>query len=493
VRSNGLEQKGGRYVHHCDRDRVSECVPVRFVQACRRGHIEDFRWMEFAHAGGARCPSPQLRLLESETGDFGEIVVACACGKRQKLITATVPEASPTCGGHRPWLGPEAREECEEPLRLLVRTASNSYFPQVVSALSIPDPGRKLHEAVRSVWDVLKVVSAETLPAFRTIEKVQVALAGHDDASVLAVVGEIWGGGDRVWEPLRTAEFKTFVEQEFEKPGDLPGHDERFYARRVVPENGLPPRVSRVVLAKKLREVRVQVGFTRIEPPTPDLQGEYDLGVTSAQVRLSQTWLPASEMRGEGVFVQLDEAAVREWEQRPAVVARDRELEAGYRDWAASMEKPPPYPGARFYMLHSLSHLLVSAISLECGYAASAIRERLYSSLPSEAVPMAAVLLTTGTAGTEGTLGGLVEQGRRIGAHLRRAWDLGVLCSNDPVCAAHSPRGDHEERHLEGAACHGCLFIAECSCERFNRYLDRALVVPAIGHDPALAFFGERP
>lgn len=495
VRSNGLEMKGGRYIHRCDRERVSECVPVRFVQACRRGHIEDFRWMEFAHTGGARCASPQLRLLETETGDFGEIVVACACGKRQKLITATVPEARPTCGGHRPWLGPEAKEDCSEQLRLLVRTASNSYFPQVVSALSIPDPGRRLHDAVRLHWDILKAASAETLPAFRTIEKVRVSLAGYDDASVLAVVGELRGGGERTWEPLRTAEFKTFLEQEYEKPGDLPGQDERFYARRVVPEGGLPDgaKVARVVLAKKLREVRVQVGFTRIEPPTADLQGEYDLRVAPADVRLTESWLPASEMRGEGVFVQLDEAAVREWEERPAVVARDRELAEGYKTWAASIENPPPFPGARFYMLHSLSHLLVSAISLECGYAASAIRERLYSSLPSDAVPMAAVLLTTGTSGTEGTLGGLVEQGRRIGAHLRRAWDLGVLCSNDPVCASHSPRADQEERHLEGAACHGCLFIAECSCERFNRHLDRALVVPTIGHDPTLAFFTERP
>jgi hypothetical protein len=49
------------------------------------------------------------------------------------------------------------------------------------------------------------------------------------------------------------------------------------------------------------------------------------------------------------------------------------------------------------------------------------------------------------------------------------------------------------ERHLEGAACHGCLFIAESSCEWFNRRLDRALVVPTIGHPAGLAFFATRP
>lgn len=60
-------------------------------------------------------------------------------------------------------------------------------------------------------------------------------------------------------------------------------------------------------------------------------------------------------------------------------------------------------------------------------------------------------------------------------------------------CTAHDPSLESSDRHTEGAACHGCLYIAECSCERFNKYLDRALVVPTIGNDPALAFFAVRP
>ena len=86
-----------------------------------------------------------------------------------------------------------------------------------------------------------------------------------------------------------------------------------------------------------------------------------------------------------------------------------------------------------------------------------------------------------------------MEEGRRIRHHLREAWDLGRLCSNDPVCAAHDPSAEASDRRTEGAACHGCLYIAECSCERFNRFLDRALVVPTIGNDIALAFFRDRP
>jgi len=151
------------------------------------------------------------------------------------------------------------------------------------------------------------------------------------------------------------------------------------------------------------------------------------------------------------------------------------------------------FPGVRFYLLHSLAHLLLTAISLECGYAASAIRERIYCAAAGVAEPpMAGILLST-TTGSDGTLGGLVEEGRRLRHHLQQAWDLGRLCSNNPVCAAHDPTRGRDDRTLEGAARHGCLYIAECSCERFNRYLDRALVVPTLGNDPQLAFFGDRP
>jgi hypothetical protein len=248
------------------------------------------------------------------------------------------------------------------------------------------------------------------------------------------------------------------------------------------------------VLAPKLREVRVQIGFTRLEPVSADLEGEFDLGVQSARLGLATDWLPATEIQGEGVFIQLDEAAVREWESRRAVLARADALRAGHRAAADRNPGLGKFLGSRFYMLHSLSHLLITAISLECGYSASAIRERIYCN-PSrtDATPMAAILLSTGTSGSDGTLGGLVEQGRHVLEHLRRAFDMGRLCSNDPICACHSPEDDPAERHLEGAACHGCLFVSEPSCERYNRFLDRALVVPCLGQEPELAFFGERP
>lgn len=503
---DGLERKGGRYVHQCANGKRGDCVPVRFVGACTRGHLEDWPWVRFAHhkSGGQPCHAPDLRLDEGATGDFSEIEIRCrTCNDGNRLSSALAETAKPPCNGQRPWLGNEGVQECEERLRLLVRTASNSYFSQVVSALSLPSDDRAaLADAVASVWKTLEVVAGNPalLAAFRHIPDVQKALAPWSDDAVLVAIRARASGEAVLREPLRSAEFRQLRDAPDESPGDRPQRGDNFFVRRLRPrpQDPLPAVVTRVVLAHKLREIRAQLGFTRIEALTPDLQGEYDLGVTSASLGLTTNWLPATEVLGEGVFVELDEQAVFKWEELPAVKARAAALLEGFNAWAIRFEPEhrPFFPGVRFYLLHSLSHLLITAISFECGYAASAIRERIYCAPHDDHKPsgaMAAILLSTGTPGTEGTLGGLVEQGRFLRQHLRRAFDEGVLCSNDPVCASHSPAADHAERYLEGAACHGCLFIAEPSCERHNQYLDRALVVPTIGHPPELAFFRTCP
>jgi hypothetical protein len=282
---------------------------------------------------------------------------------------------------------------------------------------------------------------------------------------------------------IRTAEWLQFLAQPLEKPGEMPrDRSELFWARRIARPSGLPDVVQHVVLARRLREVQAQVGFTRIEPLSKDLQGRYDLEVELAPLSLQRDWVPVTEVQGEGVLLVLDEGLVHEWEKSEPVKGRTEMLYKAWERWKAQSKSKLPFPGARLYLLHSLAHLLMTEVALECGYPASSIHERLYCAAHDAAVPMAGILLMTGTTGAEGTLGGLVEEGRRLGRHLARAWESARLCSNDPVCAHHEPLG-LDDRHLEGAACHSCLFLPECSCERFNQYLDRALVVPTLGHE----------
>lgn len=482
TRYQSLDYKRGRFLHDCG----SACVPVRFVQACPAGHIDDLNWIGLVHQGEP-CEAVSLKLQEPPTGDFSEVRAECeTCGKSRRLIDMKIPEARPDCRGERPWLGREGVEECEEKASLIVRTASSAYFSQVDSALSIPAGDHALYDTVVAHQGVLIAATPQTLPAFRMIPAIGPALEPYSDEQVLTTVALLKAGKKPERAPIREAEYERFMGEPLETPGLIAPRDAEFFARRadIAPISG----IERVVLTHKLREVRVQVGFTRLDFPAPSFSGEHDLGVRTAPLGLTTDWLPAVEVFGEGVFLVLDEGAVQAWEQRPEVEARAAELQSAHEAHYAGSTSPPAFPGARFYLLHSLAHLLVTAVSLECGYSASAIRERIYCAAADSTGPMAAILLSTATPGTEGTLGGLVSQGRVIADHLAHAQRLGRLCSNDPVCAAHDPTSPGDRR-ADGAACHGCLYIAESSCEFFNRFLDRALVVPCLGKPPELAFF----
>ena len=201
------------------------------------------------------------------------------------------------------------------------------------------------------------------------------------------------------------------------------------------------------------------------------------LNVRRADLSDPIEWLPAIENRGEGIFIQFNSAAIEKWMTRPQVLERARELAKGLELWrkdhGASGSQSINLP---YIFLHSFAHLLLTAIALECGYPASSIRERIY------AIPKVGygVLLFTGSSDAEGTLGGLVDTGRRIHQFVHQALELGRLCSNDPVCAQHEPANQLERRYLHGAACHGCQLLAETSCEMMNNYLDRALVVRTV-------------
>jgi len=111
--------------------------------------------------------------------------------------------------------------------------------------------------------------------------------------------------------------------------------------------------------------------------------------------------------------------------------------------------------------------------------------------LPGMLEPLlAGVLIYTAAPDSEGTLGGLVSLGEpeNLGRHIEQALEAMRRCSSDPLCAEHHPYRDGVSLH--GATCHACLFASETSCERGNKYLDRAVLVPTFETDK-LAFLDE--
>jgi hypothetical protein len=470
-------------------------VPVRFVRACRAGHIADIDWYAFTHNGPSECAKQQRQLYIDErgtSGDLTEVWVRCECGKADRSLAQAARlqnKALGNCDGSRPWLGPYTKEPCGEPSRLLIRSASNAYFSQMMSVISLPERDEVVHRAVDAVWSFLEAVeSQEDLQYERRKSTVKTALEGLTNEEVLADL-QSRRTGAKPDKPVKVAELETLIAAKEELGEDRP--EGIFYAR-ALPKSAwdrpwMEP-IERVVLVHRLREVEAQVGFTRFESAGADIQGELDLGVRRAALAREITWLPAFENKGEGVFLQFKTEAIKKWLSDGDVQRRSMDLMLGFKEWSKEQHgSKREFPGPPYVMLHSFAHLLITAIALECGYPASSIRERIYA-IPDVGY---GILLHTGSSDSEGTLGGLVQAGRRIHESIRNALEFGALCSNDPVCAQHSPASDQEQRFLHGAACHGCLLISETSCEHRNDFLDRALVVRTVENCGA-EFFSEK-
>lgn len=460
-------------------------VPVRFVRACRYGHIGDIDWYFFLHGNDNTCRNQGRFLFMDErgtSGDLSEIWIRCSCGKAERSmaqIAIQKAEVFGRCDGARPWLGPAMREPCQEMNRLLVRTASNAYFPQRMSVISLPERSESVRDAVSAVWDFLETAEDEAdVAKERKKTKVREALDGITDAEVWATIQARRNPLQVQDKSVKSAELETLISVSEEIGDDRP--EGIFYARTLPRTEWDQPWMSgieKVILVQRLREVMALVGFTRFEAAAPDTEGELDMGVRRADLARNVSWVPAVENRGEGIFLQFSRESIEAWLQRPAVVERAVQLRRGFAAWKAEHSSSSrQFAGPAYIMLHSFAHLLITTIALECGYPASSIRERIYA-LPNIGY---GVLLYTGSSDSEGTLGGLIEVGRRIASTIRSAIDLGILCSNDPVCSQHVPESPHERSFLLGAACHGCLLVAETSCEQQNDLLDRSLVVRTV-------------
>ncbi|MEV4621207.1 DUF1998 domain-containing protein [Asanoa sp. NPDC049573] len=481
-------------------------VAARFVLACSAGHLDDFPYAAFVHHGGA-CPNashPRLR-MDDRGGNLGaNVEIRCVpCGARRNMKEVLGPrgaEKLPRCRGRWAHLSDFDRDACKGQLKLLVLGASNQWFAQTLSALAVPPTGAsELQAKVEQHWSTFEGMEN---PAFLKFARQAVPVVKREferwsDEQIWAAVERHRAGpkGDddeKGYPDLHTPEWEIF------SAGELPPATDDFTLRR--DPNGVPGELKEVyadvIQAERLREVRALVGFTRLDAPDPM---DPDLVKRAPLSKANPDWVPASEVRGEGIFLRLPQDLLADWERRvddTECMVAHREAYGRFRRSRYSGRIPGGFdamkhwPGARYLALHTLSHLLIRTIALECGYSSASLSERIYAGNDTDP-RRAGILIYTAVPDAEGTLGGLVSLAEHD--HLvrltRRALTDAMHCSSDPLCAERLPH-DPEE-FLHGAACHVCLFVSETTCERGNRFLDRRFVVP-IG-DPDLALFRELP
>jgi len=491
-----------RYVHaNCTKPgKPPTVIPARFVVACKNGHLDDFPWREFVHNGPTNC-NGGLKLLEpSATGEAASIFVQCEganCGAIRPMSDAFKMDlmALPVCKARRPHLRDHDEAGCKMPngqemrMEPMLQGASNSWFGITLSALSIPQASGKLRQLIEDHWTILEKVQSE-----QNIELLQQVTPQLRDLSEYAPA-EIWQAvqakktaeSEESGEPsdLKTPEWQVYIDPDSAEKG------RDFQLRVARPPERYAKYFEKIVLAERLREVRALVGFTRIESPSDyDHPAAFPEGQRARLSRTQPTWIPSSEIRGEGLFFQFKEDLIQKW------VKKNKGLEGvfleAHQRWRIARKLEPPhefYPGIRFVLLHSFAHALIRQLAVECGYTTASLRERIYSRNPGEDGPeMAGVLIYTAAPDSEGTLGGLVSLGKpeTLERHLDQALDNMRLCASDPLCAEHHPYRDGTTLHA--ASCHACLFAPETSCERGNKYLDRAVLVSTVERSD-LAFF----
>jgi hypothetical protein len=473
--------------------RDADAVPARFLLACRAGHLDDFPWHYYVHGGKSDCRG-KLRFFEDGASMQTEnLWVKCdGCPKARNLAQAfgKIGQANlPACRGRHPHLD-TFDANCEEEARAVLLGATNSWFPITLSALAIPPKGdNPLSQLIADGWNFFEDSESESQVLFvvKTLSKTG-DLAGIDQYDYK----EIWaaiqahkasGGDDEsVGESdIKSPEWDVLVQAN--PPTDYP----HFMSKKVQTPIGFEPYITRVLLLERLREVNALLGFTRVEAPEEAGEGKDKPKMASLSYRKPE-WVPASQVHGEGIFIQFSEDAITKWEKLTAVFKVEQRLRGGNRGWRNSRHLNPDegYPGTRYAMLHTLAHLLIRELALECGYNAASIRERIYADT-SYGPHQAGILIYTAAADSDGTLGGLVDLGKpeNLGRLLEQALARSKICSSDPLCSEHDADKD---RSLHGAACHACSFVAETSCERGNRFLDRSLLIPTLESDAA-AFF----
>jgi hypothetical protein len=354
------------------------------------------------------------------------------------------------------------------------------WFNVSLSALHLPDEN-PIASLVAEHWDILSnlptaaldqvIAGMPALHALRDLPAGQLVTAIDTERQRRLDVGDT-----ETPSGLLIAEWDLFSHPTTSR------RDDDFLAMPTPTPGQFQGLLENVVQVERLREVQASLGFTRIDSPGyGDPQPRHCAPLSTARIG----WVPAVERRGEGIFLQFHEGLIADWcqqvDQHPDVVAL-REAYGRWRD-NRDLERDSAFPVARYLFVHTLSHLLLREIALECGYSSASIRERLYVGLPDQ--PTAGVLLSTAASDSEGTLGGLVALGeaRFLGRLIDQAIDHAATCSSDPLCAERIPEAPSDQLHA--AACHACLFISETSCEAGNRWLHRGAVVD-LGNDLAL-------
>jgi hypothetical protein len=491
-------------------------VQVAFIALCPDGHLQDFPFRDWVHArADARCGGELKLSLSGAT--LAAQSISCSCGKRRSfdnilggdrndaslshLSQWLTPDGPYLCEGRRPWLAESQPLGCGQQLYGGVTGSVSNYYAHVRSAIYLPQNVDGLSRELVDFFERNEVQQFLTVARALGVEGMIDLMRGNGlERAVAPLLHEMSlkdalstylkgdGGGPKAnseaEQDLKSSEYAFLTSNQGIDSANLATRpiDASKYAR-----HSLSHLVDKIVAIDKLRETRALVGFDRLKPkphrPLSELKALMRRGGNLHE------WLPAYEVYGEGIFFSLNDEVLEAWARQPQVQERVAPIASNPRlrldeDDIEDLSYIP-----RLFAAHTFAHLMINQMVFSSGYAAASLRERIYVTPSEEGRPGGnGILIYTASGDVEGSLGGLVRLSSpgRLEVLIDAALEAARFCSSDPVCMEVGAHGQGPDS-MNLAACHSCALVPETSCEMFNVYLDRGLVIGTLDR-PELGF-----
>ncbi len=459
----------------------SQAYPSRFITVCEDGHMSDFPWKWWVHHGDSKCNGTLKLTSTGNTSTLADMWVRCSCHARRSMSGATQKDnfIGMSCAGHHPFRPNVKNQKCKKPVIPSQRGASNVYFSVSRSAISIPPWINPLYNLVDEHLHDIEL--AKKLMGNVGVDSIyemffSAFMKEEFDAALERRLKNI-----KEYTEIKQMEYNAITH--FDDP-IYESNKKHFKAEEDELPHYLEKYFSRIIRVTRLREVRVLLGFTRVDAPDPDADTDQQPNIVKLSKGGEERWLPAAVVNGEGIFIEFNRKTIDKWLENNNVKKISQQYAESYKEFCKSKKwTVTVIRDAVYVLMHTFAHLMIKRMSISSGYSSSAIRERIYFS-----DKMSGILLYTGSSDKEGSLGGLVELGtiEQMTSLMRDAFQEALVCTNDPECMSNLPAG----KDSNGAACHSCCMISETSCENGNRMLDRGLVVPILDREEC-SFFKE--
>lgn len=445
------------------------CVPTRFVISCQKGHLDSFDYKFWLNTFGKSeegekvdqtCPHYNLKLEQTKGGlSIMDLVIRCSDCKGWAGLGEIFNQRF-KCNGKKPWKTfnseyPEG-EECDQQARVFQRNSRALWQRKNISALHIPPLD----------YEFPKKLGAEDFERFKK-------RTGKEDRrnlldAIFEDIKDSWSANHNEEIPYTKESLLEKIESEINKVENLRTDiksdefevltsrntqkiDQFEKVFRPVPTGY--KNISGIIEIQKLKVVDALIGFQRNDG---DVVFYNDRGIN---------FLPAVEIFGEGIFINLDQKFIDRYLEQP-------KLENEFNLFKSQLHKDNVLEpeNKRKILIHTVSHALLKAIAKVSGYSLTSIKERLYFS-----GKMSGILIYTSSSDAEGTLGGLsrLAETKRMEKILIEAEKISKICSNDPLCEEGLFSLDNEKN---GSVCHSCFLVPETSCDEKNEFLSRGLL-----------------